>query len=205
MLLFALGLLVLTRKRIVIPADGWVWPVPRIRVRGRVYAPVITSGFADMRPEGPHGGLDIVFQRRDTKDLVDLYPPNTPNGGRSWFAPPHTPIVAARAGTVWSVEKTDKGWAVVLDHGPAPWATFYQHLESVGLPLHQHGKNVNTGQPTRVLAGDPLGFMGYSPEDSERVRHLHFAGWYEGTNDQSVDIEQAMRSWPYAQQVYDIA
>jgi len=202
-MLLALGVWVLTRRRVSWPAEGWVWPVGQVRVRGRVYRPVITSGFGDIRAEGPHGGVDIVYPRRDTKDLIDLYPPGTPNGGARWFAPPGAPIVAARAGKVWSVEQTPKGWAVVLDHGK-PFATFYQHMETPALEPHEKGVNTRTGGETHVNAGRVLGFMGYSPQDPQRVRHLHFAVWYEGTNDESVDPEQAMRSWPLSNITTDI-
>lgn len=202
-MLFALGVWVLTRRRVEWPRDGWVWPVMRVRVRGRTYNPVITSGFGDYRASGPHGGIDIVYARRDAKDLVDLFPPGTPNGGKTWFAPPGAPIVAARAGTIWSAGQTAKGYAVVISHG-APWATFYQHMEKLAVPPHEKGKLLGSQPGQHVNAGDLLGYMGYSPEDPERVRHLHFATWYEGTNDDAVDSEQAMRSWPYAATVADI-
>lgn len=194
-MLFALGMLVLTRKRVQW-GDDWVWPVPRIRVRGRVYAPVITSGFYDMREDGPHGGLDIVFPRKDPSDLIDLFRPGTPNGGRNWFAPPRTPIVAARAGKLWTVGQSDKGIGVILDHGK-PFATFYQHMESSPM--------LGVAKGTHVNMGDVIGYMGYSNEDAQRVRHLHFAVMYEGGLEATVDSEQAMRVWPYVTPIYDIA
>lgn len=196
MLLLALGVLVLTRKRVEW-GDGWVWPLASVRVRGHVYRPVVTDGFTSRRGDRLHGGVDIVFARRSPSDLADLFPVGTPGGGRTWFAPERVPVLAARAGRVWSVKKTARGWAVTLDHSK-PFATFYTHLETPALPLHSGGVNVNTGQPTHVKAGDVLGFMGYDPTDSERVRHLHFAVWHGGTDDASVDPADAMKRWPYA-------
>jgi len=191
--------MVLSRKRVTW-GDGWVWPVPSLVIRGRTYHPVITSGFADMRAGEPHGGVDIVYPRRDLKDLVDVFPPGTPNGGKLWFAPPRVPVLAARAGDLWSMQKTDHGWAAVLDHH-TPWASFYQHMESPAYPLHKGGKSTVTGTPTHVNAGDIIGVMGFSPIDPERVRHLHFAPLYEGGIDDSVDPEEAMRSWPVVRSV----
>lgn len=195
-MLLALGVLVLTRKRVEW-GDGWVWPLASVSVRGRVYRPVVTDGFTSRRGSRLHGGVDIAFRRRAPGDLVDLFPVGTPSGGKSWFAPERVPVLAARAGKVWSVEKTPRGWAVVLDHSK-PFATFYTHLETPALPLHRNGVNINTGQPTHVQAGDPLGFMGYDPQDPERVRHLHFAVWHGGADDNAIDPELAMQSWPYS-------
>lgn len=196
MLLAVLSVWVLTRKRVVWPEDGWVWPVASLHIRNRVYRPVITSHYGDMRAKGPHNGMDIAFARRDPQDLVDMFPPGTPNGGKTWIAPPLVPVVAARAGKVWSVQKTERGWSVVLNHG-TPWATYYQHLETVSLPLHKRGVNVNTGQPSHVSSGDVLGIMGWDPTDPQRARHLHFEVWNEGNTDSSIDAGQAMRGWSH--------
>lgn len=191
LMLLGLGLLVLSRRRVDF-GDGWVWPVPRISVRGRVYAPTITDGFGSRRGDEPHAGLDIAFARRGVTDLVDMFPPGTPNGGRTWFAPPHVPIVAARAGKVWSIDKTARGWAIVLDHAQ-PFSTFYTHLETPN-PLLKKGSVVN--------AGDPLGFMGFDPTDNERVRHLHFAVRHgPAGNHEPVDSQQAMKTWPHVNMI----
>ncbi len=194
--MLALGVLVFTRKRVTW-GDGWMWPVPPIVVGGVRFNPVISSGFG-WRGSQQHPGADIVFSRRTPQDLIAQYPSGTPNGGRGWFAPPGVPIVAARAGKVWSVAKTSKGWAVVLDHSK-PFTTFYTHMEGVALPLHASGKNVNTGTATHVEAGQVIGFMGWSPEDAERVRHLHFEVWHGGAADSAVDAATAMREWAHAQ------
>jgi murein DD-endopeptidase MepM/ murein hydrolase activator NlpD len=195
LLLLVGGLFVLSRRRVDF-GDGWVWPVPRISVRGRIYEPVITSNFSDMRGGEPHGGLDIVFARKNAADLVDLYPPGTPNGGKSWFAPPHVPILAARAGRVWSVEQTKRGWQVILDHAQ-PFSSFYTHLETPS-PVIKPGMHVK--------AGDVLGFMGWDPTDPERVRHLHFAVRHgPAGSHEPVDSQQAMRSWPHANMITTIA
>jgi murein DD-endopeptidase MepM/ murein hydrolase activator NlpD len=130
-----------------------------------------------------------------------VYVPGSPDGNARFFAPPHTPIVAARAGQVWSVEQTAKGWGIVISHGK-PWATFYQHLETPGFEPHQRGLNTRTKQPTFVRRGQAIGFMGYSPEDAERLRHLHFEVWHGGDARYAVDPADAMAKWPLVPGVF---
>lgn len=145
--------------------DGWYWPVPSVRMPdGHVYDAGVTNEF-----KRDHYGVDIMF-----RDAAGAY-----------FAPPGTPITAARAGRVWNVAKTARGWTVVLDHGK-PFATFYQHLQSVAA--------LGKGMP--VAAGQRLGVMGIDPTDPQRVRHLHFAVWFDGMGDgASVDPSPVIGGW----------
>jgi len=143
---------------------GWWWPVPEVIMSGASYLPQVTNG-----PTAAHAGSDIMFRTK----------------AGTYFAPVGTPITAARAGKVWSVSKTARGWGVVLDHG-RPFATFYQHLASVTALVK--------GMP--VAAGQPLGTMGYDPLDASRVRHLHFSVWFDGFGDAaSVDPTGVIGSW----------
>ena len=138
---------------------GWTWPVP-----DRPGSPaLVTNPFK--RPA--HLGVDIMYRE-----------------GGQYVAPVGTPVLAARAGVVWSTGKTARGQNVVLDHG-APFATFYQHLETV---------SISKGQ--RVEAGQQIGTMGADPTDPQGLRHLHFAVWYKGNGDSSsVDPGRAMPAW----------
>jgi murein DD-endopeptidase MepM/ murein hydrolase activator NlpD len=112
-----------------------------------------------------------------------------------FFAPAGTPIVAAKNARVWSVTKGPHGIAVVLDHG-APWATFYQHLETTTLQPHAGGFPVGSKSKTFVTAGDRIGTMGFSSLDGAKLRHLHFATWFKGAGDgAAVDPEPAMKTW----------
>jgi len=143
---------------------GWVWPVPDDDRDSSHHPAIISQEFK--RPA--HLGVDIMYR--------------WPTG--QYFAPPDAPILAARAGTVWSVARGARGIAVVLDHG-APFATFYQHLSAA---------SVVKGQV--VAAGDRIGTMGADPTDAGNVRHLHFAVWYKGNGDAaSVNPGAAMASW----------
>jgi len=149
---------------------GWTWPVPDVDGGSPAIAAVGGSTKAMISQEfkpGKHLGVDIMYRV----------------GGR-YVAPVGTPILAAREATVWSVGMTARGINVVLDHG-APFATWYQHLETV---------LVKKGQ--RVKAGEQIGTMGADPTDPQGLRHLHFAVWYQGHGDAaSVDPAAAMRSW----------
>lgn len=153
--------------------EGWVWPIPAIEMAGRVIMPVVSQEFRGGGAH-PHYGVDLMYARAPR----EFYVPDGP-----------VPIVAARDGALWSVTKTARGWAVVLDHGP-PFATFYQHLSSIDPVLE------GAARGARIQAGQPLGIMGSDPLDSGHVRHLHFAVWLNGSGDRaSIDPERAMRAW----------
>lgn len=154
---------------------GWVWPIPDLIMAPPLVESVIPATISqEFRGRGsssPHFGVDLMYRTV---------------GDRGWFAPEHTPVCAARSGTVWSVDRTARGWAVVVDHSP-PWATFYQHL---------HDINAGISRGAHVEAGAQLGTMGSDPTDAEHVRHLHFAAWYHGAGDDaSVDPAEAMHAW----------
>lgn len=195
-----------------VPDDGaWVWPVPDLLLSNRaprpstVYYPATQSqefrrsvaGTAD------HLGVDIMFRRLkgDTLDQA-RYAAGSPDGTERWFAPPGTPIVAARDGNVWSVGQSPRGLSIVLDHGHPEslgghgFATYYQHLESSPLPLVRNGHKVDGGGVITVKAGDVIGYMGGDPLDARKLRHLHFAVWRDGAGDPaSVDPARSMRRW----------
>jgi hypothetical protein len=163
-------------------AGRWVWPVPRWNGR----APVISDGFNSSRPGlARHGGVDIMFVRAPS----DPYKQGTPNGTKMFVMPDDLVAVAASDGVVWSAGKMPTGFAVVLDHGPTKAATFYAHLEKLFIKETAHAAS---GE--RVRAGQPLGIIGASPTDAERLKHLHFELWLGGPNDR-VDPAVLMKSW----------
>lgn len=135
--------------------EGWHWPVPGDAIVSQEFK------------SGIHVGLDIMY--RDSEH---------------YYAPVGTPVLAARAGNIWSTGTTARGMNVVIDHGP-PFATFYQHLDSV---IVSHGQYVE--------AGEQIGTMGIDPTDEQQVRHLHFAVWYKGNGDSaSVDPGPVINGW----------
>lgn len=182
-------------RRVSIPwGSGWVWPVPPARFPdGAIYKPVISQEFR----AGSHLGVDIMYQRRTPADRPEFSP--GPDGTSKFFAPPRTPVVAARDGRIWSVDRSARGWQVVVDHGE-PFATYYQHLTSVTFALHAKGLPLDGGAPALIKAGAQLGTMGGDPLDApQHLRHLHFAVWYKGAGDAaSVDPQGAMASWSTA-------
>jgi len=195
LLLVALGVLLVSGKSYPAPdlGPGWVWPIPPLDAGGVLYKPTVSDGLGTARPGGRiHEGVDVMYRRRQLGDQPG-WRAGSSDGTPHYFAPPMTPILAARAGAVWSVKRTARGWSVVIDHGK-PWASFYQHLESTGLPEHAGGKNVATGKPTLVHAGDILGVMGWDPLDAAKLRHLHFEVW-DGAPTSPVNPEPSMRHW----------
>lgn len=203
-IMMLVALVVLLRRKVEW-GSGWVWPVPSVSVDKRTYRAVISQESHD-----GHNGVDIMYRRLSPTDLVNVYRPGTADGNRRDpsrpgsgmnFAPPHTPIVAAKSGTVWQVTKSPRGWEVVISHGK-PFATYYQHLESVALEPHAHGVNTRTGKPTNVVAGQPIGYMGGDPTESTHLRHLHFEVWNGGDASHAVSPDDEMQSWPRVPWLY---
>jgi Peptidase family M23 len=164
------------------PLPGrWVWPVPRWSGR----APAISDGFG-MRGNGVHhNGVDLMFARA----TADTLRAGTPNGTAHFVMPDGMRAIAASDGVVWSAMQTPRGFAVVIDHGPAKVATFYQHLEKL---LVTPTAKAKSGE--RVRAGQPIGIIGADPLDGEHLKHLHFELWLGGPND-AIDPAPVMRGW----------
>jgi murein DD-endopeptidase MepM/ murein hydrolase activator NlpD len=178
--LAAMAVLVMTAPNIEWgDPSSWAWPVPDVTLAGVVYPAQISNGFV----VPSHYGVDVMYRRDGGFDPRALGFQGH-DGNAHWFAPSDTPILAARAGTVWSVDRSRRGIEVVLDHG-VPWATYYQHLTTASVQKGDH-----------VQAGQRIGTMGFDPTDPEGLRHLHFAAWYRGVgNAASVDPEGAMAKW----------
>ena len=160
----------------------WVWPV--MSWNGR--APVISDGFGSPRPGGmTHQGVDIMFRRQP----IDSFVSGTPNGSKQHVMPDGIKTLAAGDGYVWSATQTPRGWAVVIDHKPLPYATFYTHLDRLLVAKAAPNKN---GQ--RVLAGTPIGVIGGDPLVPPHLKHLHFELWAGGPSE-AVDPAALMRTW----------
>jgi murein DD-endopeptidase MepM/ murein hydrolase activator NlpD len=177
------GLLLLAGAAVNAPipwGQGWAWPVPGlITPDGARYLADVSQEF---KP-GVHAGVDVMFRRRTLMDRPE-YKAHTVDGSAYYFAPAGVPILAAKDGVVWSAGSSPRGYSVVVDHGK-PFATFYQHLDKLA---------VKKGD--KVKAGTLLGTMGFDPLDASKLRHLHFAVWFEGAGDgHSVDPRDAMRTW----------
>lgn len=185
---------------------GWHWPVPDMLTSQGRFPAVATQEFS-----ARHRGCDVMLSRsgvsHDGKPVIASgYQPgqlaadgvtrDVTASGRA-FAPKGLWILAARAGKVWSVQPTNNGIMVVIDHGP-PWATFYGHLETCNLKPTTRGESKET-----VVAGEIIGTMGAGLNtdpskglvDSEHLRHLHFEAWYKGGPAAAVDPQSEMLSW----------
>lgn len=175
--------------------SGWLWPVPSMRLDGVKYDAVISDAAGSPRPGGKlHHGVDIMYRRRTAEDALQ-YAPRTSDGSPMHFAPQGTPIVAAKDGKIWSAGLTPTGWSVVIDHG-RPFATYYTHMERINVPAAAAGRSSASGKVIPIRAGDVIGYMGWDPQDKRKLRHLHFAVWHNGTDENAVDPSDAMRTWP---------
>ncbi|MFN0246126.1 MAG: peptidoglycan DD-metalloendopeptidase family protein [Kofleriaceae bacterium] len=164
------------------PPGQWVWPVAAWKGR----SPVVSDGFHSPRPGvARHGGVDIMFKRLP----ADSFKAGTPNASKAFVMPDGHPVLAASDGVVWSAMPTTRGYAVVIDHGPRKLATFYTHLDKMLVAPTARGATKQ-----RVRAGEPIGTVGFSPLDGEKLKHLHFELWLGGPG-KSADPESLMRSW----------
>lgn len=161
----------------------WVWPVAAFRGR----APVISSGFG-MRGGVPHKGVDVMFRRTPSDALAA----GTPNGSKLFVMPDNLPALAAHDGVVWSALQTPRGFAVIIDHKPLPIATFYTHLDRLFVKPTARGATNE-----KVRAGQPIGNIGFSPTDPEKLKHLHFEIWPGGPTSPGAAIDPApmMARW----------
>jgi len=186
--------------------SGWHYPVPDYLNKQGRFPAVASQEF-----HAGHRGLDILLARRGTSHagqpvIVEGFPPGQKStdgitteadASGKFFAPKGLWILAAREGKVWSVQPTNNGVMVVIDHGP-PWATFYGHLDSCRLKPTTRGESGET-----VAAGEIIGTMGAGLNtdpakglvDGQHLRHLHFEAWYKGDGSHAVDPEAEMRSW----------
>src|SRR5262245_49839292 len=158
----------------------WVWPLGAWNGR----APVISSGFG-LRGKVMHKGADLMFKRHDG----DPFAPGTSNGTKGFVMPDGVHVLAAGNGTVWSALQTPRGFAVVVDHDIPGIATFYLHLEKIFVQATARGESK---EPVR--AGQPIGTVGFSPLDAERIRHLHFEIW-RGAHTNAIDPALHMSEW----------
>jgi hypothetical protein len=176
-----------TRTQSVTVADAastaWVHPVPSLD--GRVA--VISNEFrardsADGRAR-QHLGVDLMYRRRDARDLIAVFPAGTPGGTPLFFMPENVPALAAARGIVVSAGMTSVGNVVIVQHANG-WATYYAHLATLAV---QKGASVTAGQI--------LGTIGASPQDAAHVRHLHFELWKGGTRSGAVDPDPYLVAW----------
>lgn len=155
-----------------LPSLTWYWPMPDIGYIGAPTQPAWRS-VVSQEYQGKHYGQDIDYRRSNwrhtlgskTVDVTE-WPPGTVNGTPMYFCPPGTPVLAAAKGTVLSVKSLASGIGVSVDHGEG-WSTLYLHLETV---LVREGDDID--------GGVKIGTAGYSPQDPQKFRHLHFAVRY---------------------------
>jgi murein DD-endopeptidase MepM/ murein hydrolase activator NlpD len=178
----------LADRLLVRAIDGWVWPVPTWRGRESVISDTFKASPTPPRTS-PHLGVDLMFRRRTEGDMLQSYPVDGVGGSRWHFMPPDVPVVAARGGRIWSAGIGQRGWSVVIDHGPdVPYATFYQHLSRLLVGARAPGAGgptVAVGQPIGIVGGDPSGY---------KLRHLHFELW-EGDRSKAFDPQLVMKAW----------
>lgn len=171
---------------------GACWPVPIWKGT----APVISDGFKRHAVKDPktgkqksrqHLGVDIMFRNKAAQK------PKVPTV-TAWHHMPsgEVPMLAMLAGTVWSAEKTPRGFTVKIDHGArygAPLVSYYTHMSKL---------LVKKGDP--VTAGSVLGYIGNDPMSENDPNHAHVELWdySSGEDDRvhiAVDLGPYLKRW----------
>ncbi len=165
---------------------GWVHPVPSLGDRLAVTSSEFRAQASADGTARQHLGADLMYRRRDARDLIVAFPPSTPGGTPLFFMPQGVPALAASAGVVTFASTTPVGNTVVIRH-PNGWATYYTHLATL---------DVSRG--ALVHAGQPIGTIGASPEDAAHVRHLHVEVWKDGIRSGAVDPDPYLAAWSRA-------
>ena len=151
---------------------------------------MISDGYGSPRGGAKHQGVDVMFAKLAT----DPYPLGV-NATKGYVMPDAWMAIAASDGVLWSADKSERGWQVVIDHGPGSVATYYQHLSALYVPITKPPvKGTPRAQMPLVKAGQPLGVIGADPLDKGGVKHLHFEVWTAGPSN-AIDPAQLMKSW----------
>lgn len=182
--------------------EGWAWPMPAWQgsAGGKIYEPLVSDGpGANKRDVDPktgkgrsHNGADIDYKRRIGELPEFKVGTRQASSSGLFFCPDGVPILAARDGKIWSVEPSERGLQIVLDHGK-PFATYYQHMSRVFFPLGREarGTPVKAGQVIGLVgngsASMTLGDGGKASAREAGFSHLHFEIWKNGGSDRWVD------------------
>lgn len=172
------------RHSALVSSTTWVHPVPSLD-NGRRLA-VISNDYrartSDKGKAREHLGVDLMYRRRDARDLIAAFPVGTAGGSSLFFMPENIPALAASAGVVAFAGMTPVGNTVIIQH-PNGWSTYYTHLAALSVR-----------QGSTVPAGQTIGTIGASPEDAEHLRHLHFELW-KGATRTPVDPSPFLAAW----------
>ena len=162
---------------------AWIHPVPSLGERLAVTSSEFRAQASADGKARQHLGADLMYRRRDARELIAVFPAGTPGGTRMFFMPQGVPALAASAGVVTFASTTFFGDTVILRH-PNGWATYYTHLATLAVRPGVH-----------VTAGEQIGTIGASPEDPGHLRHLHLELWKGATRSGAVDPDPYLAAW----------
>ena len=162
---------------------AWIHPVPSLGDRNAVISNEFRASDSDDGKARQHLGVDLMYRRRDARDLIAAFPIGTAGGTRLFFMPERVSALAASAGVVAFAGNTTFGNTVIIRHANG-WATYYTHLATL-----------EVRQGASVLAGQAIGTIGASPKDTTHLRHLHFEMWRDGIRSSAVDPAPYLDAW----------
>ena len=113
---------------------AWVHPVPSLGERPAVVSnPFRARASADGKSR-EHLGADLMYRRRDVRDLIAVFPADTAGGTPLFFMPEGISAHAASAGVVTFASATPVGNTVIVRVGEAPDAWRFSHVEGSIVP-----------------------------------------------------------------------
>jgi len=133
------------------------WPMPTLAQYGD---PRVSDGFGRTKRKGKgHLGVDIMYRRQQRGDW------DRPTSSPWYTCPKDTTVHAMATGDVFAVDERPNGYAIKIDHG-YPFVTVYRHVFD---PCVEVGE--------AIVAGEPIGLVGYDERNPRPLRHLHFELW----------------------------
>ena len=130
-----------------------------------------------------HLGADLMYRRRDTRDLSLSSRRERRRNAAVLHARRHPG--ARRVGRRCHVREYDARRQ--HRHHPSP--------QRMGDLLHASRHACGSARRS-VIAGQPIGTIGASPEDAAHLRHLHLELWKNGTRSGAVDPAPYLAAWP---------
>ncbi len=158
--------------------DGWFWPMRTLNVGSAVYMPSVSDTYSAVKTatHREHHGCDIMFRRKAGGGPDQMYPRNGSEGTANYFCPHGLDAICPRDGKIYNCGIGGKGEWAIIDCGK-PIAIFMTHLRGLRVSKGQGGRGGAT----------VIGTVAFSPEDSQKLNHMHLEVWRNGPSSAHVD------------------
>ena len=174
---------------------GYVWPLAKAEDGRRPFS--LTDYKDHLGNSHPRGdgyataGVDLYYPRNPD----EIYLPEAERAFdyfqneryyKDTSIPLGTMCLAVGPGEVIQAAPEATGFSVRILHAGGQWITYYTNMRVGSQKVKQGDK---------VVAGTPLGEVGYDPRDPEKVYHVHFSLYQAANAKHAVDPAPAMAKW----------